>query len=298
MGFHEDDIGYAKSLVVSGSLLVVKKEPLTTNNKQQTVLCLHAGNLPLVGWHDVVSVCRAGCEYVGKLSKKDPHLGEWIREWMPEARISTDLDDFAGLRADAVLFSGSSDSVSIVLKRLKEIHAIHDKTRYLIRTAHTSMAWVDSLDVVTMMDLAEGIARYDGQGCRSVRYVYSPFPFSEAKNALLAASEGFSDRELFARNLYRSAYLKSIGKEVVKVGKLIVTDSDPLWDDDDLVVWKQESREEMLSHSERLGSGLQQLYHTKEIIEGGRWEPLSQAQKPPLDWRPDGVDVVSWLKEN
>ncbi len=296
MGFHSEDVGYAKSFVVGGSWLVEKK-PLTTNNKQLTVLCLHAGNLPLVGWHDVVSVHRAGYEYVGKLSRKDPHLGEWINEWLPEARISTELDDFAGLRADAVLFSGTSDSVSVVLERLQHIHAVHEHTRYLIRTAHTSMAWVDSLDHETMKDLVEGIARYDGQGCRSVRYIYSPFSFDEAKQALLKASMPFSDRELFARNQYRSAYIRSIGKEEIKVGKLIVTDVDPLWDDDELVVWKQESREKMVEHAERLGSGLQQLYHTKELITGGRWEPLSQAQKPGEDWRPDGVDVVEWLNE-
>lgn len=296
MGFHLEDVKSAMFEARSNTLLT-KILPRTSHVARRTVLCLHAGNLPLVGWHDVLSVHRAGCEYVGKLSRKDPHLGEWIKEWMPEARISTELDDFSGLRADAVLFSGSSESVPAVLERLKEIDAVHEHTRYLIRTAHTSMAWVDSLDPEIMQDLVEGIARYDGQGCRSVRYVYSPYSFEEAKQALLDASTPFSDRGLFARNQYRSAYLKSIGKDAVKVGKLIVTDSDPLWDDDDIVIWKQASRDEMLAHAESLGSGLQQLYHTKDIITGGRWEALSQAQKPGVDWMPDGVDVIAWLKE-
>lgn len=297
MGFHKDDVRSAMREARSKTPLA-KILPRTSHVAPCTVLCLHAGNLPLVGWHDVVSVHRAGCKYVGKLSRKDPHLGEWIREWMPEARIATELDDFSGLRADAVLFSGSSDSVPAVLERLKDIRAVHENTRYLIRTAHTSMAWVDSLDQETLQNLAEGIARYDGQGCRSVRYIYSTYSFEDAKQALLDASKSFSDRELFLRNQYRSAYLKSIGKEVIKVGKLIVTDVDPLWDDDDIVIWKQADREELMRHADELGSGLQQLYHTKEIITGGRWEPLSRAQKPGVDWHPDGVDVVQWLKED
>jgi hypothetical protein len=249
----------------------------------------------LVGWHDVVSVHRAGITYVGKLSKKDPHLGEWIREWMPQARMSTDLDDFAGLRADAVMFSGSADSVPPVLARLNAIGALREGARTLIRTAHTSLAWVDSLDADTMKDLAEGIARYDGQGCRSVRHIYSPFSFVQAKAALADASAGFEDRPLFPRNEYRNAYLRSIGRDALKVGRLLVSDVDPLWDDDDAVVWHQAGRSEMLAHAERLGTGLQQLYFTTERIEGERWEPLAQAQRPGVDWKPDGVDVMAWL---
>jgi hypothetical protein len=243
----------------------------------------------------VVSVARAGHRYAGKWSKKDPYLREWIEEWLPEARVSSDLAAFTGLRADAVLFSGSADSVPAVMQRLKDIGAVHEHTRYLIRTAHTSLAWVDSLDADTMKDLAEGIARYDGQGCRSVRYVYSPYSFDEAKEALMAASAEFSGRELFPRNVYRSAYLNSIGKSHIQVGRLLVSDTDPLWDDDDAVVWVHADRAEMLEHAQRLGTGLQQLYFTTERMEGGRWEPLSEAQKPGVDWKPDGVDVLEWL---
>jgi hypothetical protein len=183
------------------------------------------------------------------------------------------------------------------MQRLKDIGAVHEHTRYLIRTAHTSLAWVDSLDPKTMSDLAEGIARYDGQGCRSVRYVYSPYSFDEAKEALMAASAMFSDRTLFPRNDYRKAYLNSIGTSHIQVGRLLVSDTDPLWDDDDAVVWIQADKETLLRHAEELGDGLQQLYFTTEKIDGGRWEPLSQAQKPGVDWKPDGVDVVAWLKE-
>lgn len=296
MGFHPEDVERAMRDVRSKTMLA-ELPPRTSHDAPRTVLCLHAGNLPLVGWHDVLSVARAGHRYAGKLSKKDPYLREWIEGCMKTPLLSTSLDDFRDLRADAVLFSGSADSVPAVMKRLKELGAVHEHTRYLIRTAHTSLAWVDSLDSKTMSDLAEGIARYDGQGCRSVRYVYSPYSFDEAKEALKSASTEFSGRELFPRNVYRSAYLNSIGKSHIEVGRLLVSDTDPLWDDDDAVVWIQADKETLLRHAEELGEGLQQLYFTTEIMDGGRWEPLSQAQTPGVDWRPDGVDVVAWLKE-
>lgn len=292
MAFHGDDIRSALRVVRGLDL----PEPRATHHAPRTAFCLHAGNLPLVGWHDVVSVIRAGWRYAGKLSRKDPHLGDWIRSWLPDARISTDLDDFAGLKADAVLFSGSDSSVPVVMARLKEIGAVHAGTRYLIRTAHTSIAWVDSLDSGTMRDLAEGIARYDGQGCRSVRIVVSPFPFAEAVGPLGAAAAAFADREPHPRNRVRQAYYGSVGRDVVRVGRLIVTDADPLWDDDDMTLWIQGRLEDVHALAERLGPGLQQLYHTRETVSGDRWEPLSDAQTPDADWKPDGVDTVAFLR--
>lgn len=295
MAFHGDDVRYAKSFV-AGCWSLVDRIPPTTNHQPPTALCLHAGNLPLVGWHDVVSVMRAGWRYAGKLSRKDPHLGEWIRSWMPDARISADLVDFTGLKADAVLFSGSESSVPAVMARLKEIGAVHEGTRYLIRTAHTSIAWVDSLDSGTMRDLAEGIARYDGQGCRSVRIMVSPFPFAEAAGPLGKAAAAFADRELFPRNRVRKAYYETLGRDVLPVGRLIVTEADPLWDDDDMTQWTQGTLHDVHAMAERLGSGLQQLYHTTQAIDGARWEPLADAQRPGADWKPDGVDTVAFLQ--
>lgn len=309
MSFHPLDVEYATQRS-ERAMRHVRSQPRTPHLAPLTVLCLHPGNLPFAGWHDVLAVAASGHRYAGKLSRKDPGLeGVIDLQFGGHADpqdlayhhahgfplTSTSLADFRGLRADKVMFSGSKESVPNVLHLLHLLDAVHEKTTFLIRTAHTSMAWVDSLDHNTMQDLAEGIARYDGQGCRSVRYVYSPFAFSEAKSALLAASQGFSDRELFPRNVYRAAYIDSIGQDVIQVGKLLVSDTDPLWDDDDVVVWKQKSRDEMMRHAQELGNGLQQMYHTSEIITGGRWEPLSQAQTPPLDWKPDGVDVVEWL---
>src|SRR5690606_6287343 len=38
------------------------------------ILCLHAGNLPLVGFQDALAVLLSGAQYFGKISRKDPLL--------------------------------------------------------------------------------------------------------------------------------------------------------------------------------------------------------------------------------
>ena len=75
----------------------------TNNATGQKVLCLHAGNLPLVGFQDALGTILSGADYYGKLSSKDPYLLtsflEKVKEFELENSInfSTDLNDFKNL---------------------------------------------------------------------------------------------------------------------------------------------------------------------------------------------------------
>ncbi len=300
--FHPDDIRHAAAAARAQAVPPPAALPLPVS-----VLCLHAGNLPLVGWQDVLAVYRAGMRYAGKLSRKDPDL---IPAFLAETALPlapvpgfplhhTDLAAFRGLRADAVLFSGSESSVPGVLRRLHELDAVHDATRFLIRTAHTSLAWVDRLDTDTLRELAEGIARYDGAGCRSVRRIHSPLAFTQAARLLADAGSPFADRTPPPRIRYRQAYLQAIGAPHIRIGTVLVSPEPPLWDEDGYVTWVQAPLDRMIADAADLGAGLQQLYHPgaapPPAFPHPRWEPLSQAQTPAWDWRPDGIDPVSWL---
>ncbi|HAW80491.1 MAG TPA: hypothetical protein DCX27_12750, partial [Balneola sp.] len=80
------------------------------NSVEQKVLCLLAGNLPLVGFQDALGTILSGADYYGKLSKKDPYLLSGFLKMMDEAHLdnqiqySTELADFKDLQADKVLF--------------------------------------------------------------------------------------------------------------------------------------------------------------------------------------------------
>ena len=59
--------------------------------EQAHVLCIHAGNLPLVGLQDAIAVLLSGHNYAGKISRKDPYLLVSILKWLVHKRLeSTD----------------------------------------------------------------------------------------------------------------------------------------------------------------------------------------------------------------
>ncbi|MFU8858790.1 MAG: hypothetical protein ACNA8K_00065 [Cyclonatronaceae bacterium] len=176
------------------------------------ILCLHAGNLPLVGLQDVVAVLLSGNRYHGKLSRKDPWLLASLLEVCRELLIPetteyyTDIGHFKDLKADTVLFAGSGMSVPKVRAELDRLHAVHPGTKYLIRTAQTSVALIEKKDSAD--DLLEAVTRYQGRGCRSVSVVVSPLgldqynlPVSheDVKNQFAPISGRHSQTELESR---------------------------------------------------------------------------------------------------
>ena len=100
--FTSEDIYYQlsaiKSRLEAGDLVhwvdqcTIESQPTSNENKQgnsttqlteqSNILCIHAGNLPLVGLQDTIAVLLAGHCYTGKISRKDPHLLPSILTWL------------------------------------------------------------------------------------------------------------------------------------------------------------------------------------------------------------------------
>ncbi|MDG5767650.1 acyl-CoA reductase [Balneolales bacterium ANBcel1] len=290
------------------------------------VLCLHAGNLPMVGLQDLLAVLLSGGAYYGKLTRKDPRLMDGLlrllQERLPDQVISwsTNMDDLAGIRADNVLFAGSEGSVDAVTRRCRELGLSREYTRFLYRTARFSMALLSSADFNDAGDLApdvagslaEAILRYDGKGCRSVAVVIAPVTLTEAASGLQSALMDFlqqnpSESQQHPSIRYWSAYLKSVKRAVVRTGPALVTDEPDMAGMERVVCWihHPEPVAQAETLASRYGHRLQQVYVTadtlkehirKPVSDGGlRLAPLEEAQRPPIAWQPDGVDVLQWL---
>jgi len=280
--------------------------------KEQNVLCLHAGNLPLVGFQDALATLLSGARYAGKISHKDPFLLPTFLNEVKKTKAfdARDvqwlhrIDDFEGLQNDAILFSGSSRSVPGVKKAIDQYELAHHDTRMLIRTAHFSIAYLDSKKQRHMEDLVEAIFRYGGQGCRSVAIVVSPFELDDIKCELTDYVEQFlmhNPQHLKPGKALkqRYAYNKAIGRPQAWLDDFLIQQGGLELDRDFICYWVPGDEEKAAELAGEYEGEVQSVYVTEDDITIPGWqdrtELLANAQRPHLDWQPDGIDTVEWL---
>lgn len=277
----------------------------------QTTLCLHAGNLPLVGVQDILAVVLAGNRYIGKLSKKDPYLPATLLDVLKKHNVlngtwSVDLDDLAKkkLTADNLMFSGSTESIDPVIEKLTQLDLADTTTPSLMRTAHYSIAFIEDDRPETYRQLAEAVLRYGGGGCRSVAMVVAPNGFKSKKCEFTDYVEEFwmqnpQHKKPHPSLYHRFAYNRAVNIEQSWLDHFLIeqTDHEPV--EPFILHWVEGDKTKLEELVNRYRDGLQTVYvtHPDTKLPDSIPEPemLSDAQQPFIRWRPDGVDPLKWL---
>jgi hypothetical protein len=131
-----------------------------------------AGNIPLVGFHDFLSVLMSGHHAVVKTSSNDQHLLPFLAQYLikitPEfGRFITFVDGKLE-HFDAVIATGSNNTARYFEYYFKDKPSI-------IRKNRNSVAVLDgSESKEQMIALGEDIFRYFGLGCRNVSKIFIP----------------------------------------------------------------------------------------------------------------------------
>lgn len=147
----------------------------------KNVAVVMAGNIPLVGFHDFLSVLISGNRLIGKTSSRDPDLIVFISKILCRinhkftARISFTEGLLKGF--DAVIATGSNNTS-------RYFDYYFSKYPNIIRKNRNSLAIIDdseSNEELTL--LGRDIFSYFGLGCRSVSKIYLPAGY-EIKNMI------------------------------------------------------------------------------------------------------------------
>jgi hypothetical protein len=142
-----------------------------------------AGNIPFVGFHDLLSTLIAGHTAVVKLSTKDTVGMEYIintlieiaPQWKEHIIVQSHLKD-----CDAYIATGSNNTS-------RYFEQYFGKYPHIIRSNKTSIAILDAGESRTDLDLlADDMMLYFGRGCRNVTQVWVPegYDFIPLLNAL------------------------------------------------------------------------------------------------------------------
>jgi hypothetical protein len=144
--------------------------PITQEPKQVAIVM--AGNIPLVGFHDFLSVLLSGHKVLAKLSSNDqvllPYISEKLLEIEPAFNDYIQFTDGKLEQFDAVIATGSNNT-----SRYFEYY--FGKVPNIIRKNRNSVAVLTGNESKEEMEaLADDVFRYFGLGCRNVSKIYLP----------------------------------------------------------------------------------------------------------------------------
>lgn len=303
--FTEEAVAFAinqQMSLLTGDALESWQKRLFRMGDVRSIAVLNPGNIPMVGLQDFLAILLSGHSYIGVLSSKCPFLlpafaGE-LEEVVPDLSIQFRALVYAVSEADALIASGTDETMEKVASLALEA-GIPERNQW-IRQSRFSVAVLDGKESEAEREsLAEDVLLHEGMGCRNVAIVFAPEkcqpdPYLES----FAAFRGTfpAPEPTRARLRMQRAFLKAVDVPHAFADdfQFLVSRGEPevqapchlRWvDSAQPLEWIEQSRER-----------IQEVFRSQRLartIQGGM--DLGLAQRPNLDWRPDGIDHVDFL---
>jgi hypothetical protein len=259
----------------------------------KTIGLVMAGNIPLAGFHDFITVLISGNIVQAKLSSGDsyllPHLVKFLIELEPafNDRIAfvDRLKDF-----DAIIATGSDNSA-------RYFNYYFSKYPHIIRQNRTSCAILDGLENESdLIELGKDIFQYFGLGCRNVSKIFIPINYEF--NDLFKALEPYSDiinHHKYNNNYdYQKSILLVNSVEHLDLGFLLLRETESLVSPISVLFYDYyDSTEELKIKLNPLSHKIQCIV-AKDASWPGSIHP-GIAQKPELWDYADKVDTLQYL---
>ncbi len=262
------------------------------NDEQKTIAIVMAGNIPLVGFHDFLSVLISGHKVLVKQSSNDkqllPIIAGFLMEIAPEfenrIKFTEDrLNDF-----DAVIATGSNNTARYFEYYFKGKPSI-------IRKNRNSVAILTGKESKKQLEaLGEDIFRYFGLGCRNVSKLYVPkeYDFDNFFKAIYPWNTLLNSAKYANNYDYNKAvYLMSEFK-LLENGFLILKKDESFGSPIATLFYEEYEDEKDLQEK------LQQNKENLQCVVGRKAEvDFGQTQQPKLWDYADGVDTLKFLEE-
>jgi hypothetical protein len=251
-----------------------------------TVGIVMAGNIPMVGFHDMLCVFITGHVQRIKLSSKDHILLRHVIDKMID--LNPDVKKFISIAenlkgCEAYIATGSNNSS-------RYFDYYFGKYPSIIRRNRTSVAVLDGTEnEEDLENLADDIQTYFGLGCRNVTKLYVPENYN-FENLLKALNkyDYYGDFHKYKNNYdYQLALLMMGNKFYMTNGTIILSKNTSLF-----TAVSRVNYEFYNSKNE-----LQVLNQNQDIqcIVGSSLIPFGKSQQPTLIDFADGMDTMNFM---
>lgn len=265
---------------------------LREQSEAKTVATVMAGNIPLVGFHDMLSILMSGHHVLAKASGKDEVLIRLM------ANLITGIEPAFGKHIrfseelmrgfDAVIATGSNNTARLFGEYFGKYPNIirHNRNSVAILTGNESNGELEKL--------SDDIFLYFGMGCRNVSKLYLPEGYDPA--ALLPRFEKYahlSDHHKYANNYdYNKALLLLNKTKHLDSGFVLLTENEEIASPLSVLYYEHYPDRAKLEMSlDALNDHLQCRVGKAGIAD----TPFGQSQKPELWDYADGVDTLDFL---
>ncbi len=246
-----------------------------------------AGNLPLVGFHDFLSVFISGHKSVIKASSKDEtlikHLCNKIIEWEKDAASFIQFEEMLK-GCDAYIATGSNNS-----SRYFEYY--FGKYPHIIRKNKTSVAVLTGNETTEELELlADDVYLFFGLGCRNVTKIYVPGNYDFVP--LLEAFKKYNylaDHSKYKNNYdYQLAALIIGGKFYMTNDSIVLTENKSVFSPISQLNYEFYSNPGLLKIDLEKNADVQ-------CVVGKNFIPFGKAQCPAVNDYADSVDTLFFL---
>ncbi|HUC81061.1 MAG TPA: hypothetical protein VMR70_09100 [Flavisolibacter sp.] len=266
---------------------LIDRYHLTDNTGPKKVGIVMAGNIPLVGFHDLLCVFMTGHYAVMKLSSKDDALLRFLvgklKEWKLEAAPYFTISEM--LKAcDAYIATGSNTSSTY-------FDYYFAKYPHIIRKNRTSVAVLTGKETEAELDaLADDVYRYFGLGCRNVTKIFVPrgYNFEPLLNRFKKYNYLF-DYQKYKNNYDYNLAIHLLNKKyyMSNGSLLLIEESSPFSPISQLNYEYYDDAEEVkqnLANNEAI-----------QCVVGHQGLPFGSGQQPGVCDYADGVDTIQFL---
>ncbi len=253
-----------------------------------------AGNIPMVGFHDILSVFLSGHQARIKYSHKDKQLLSWFIDKLNEIDPRT-KDYFSPVERlkdiDAVIATGGPTAAT-------HFNYYFSKYPHIIRKNRSSAAILTEEDTEgDLKGLGSDIFTYFGLGCRNISKIYIPIGFSTDRifESIIDYAHVL-DHNKYKNNFDYSYAIYLLGKDPFLTNNFLILREDEAlssriaclhyeeYEDIDQVVQSLMAREEEI-----------QCVTSTHPISSIPHTPIGRCQQPAIDDYADRVDTMTFL---
>ncbi|AEA45537.1 acyl-CoA reductase [Fluviicola taffensis] len=281
---------------LGGIVHLLDNESLTTfsenyqfTSKPKLVALIMAGNIPFVGFHDLLCTLLTGNKALCKLSSSDSRVPlriiQWLIQWNPELKEYIQVSIGPIKNYDAVIATGSNNSIA-------QFETYFGHIPHLFRKNRTSIALLDGTETDDELKaLSSDCFDFFGMGCRNASKLYLPTGFN-----LNRIFENFLDQQhLINHHKYGNNY--DYNRTIFLMNQIPFLDNNVfmLKEDEGIHAPLSVIYYEFYTNQEEILAKIEGMKDELQAIVGHGFIPFGKAQAPDISDFADGVDTCSWL---